>query len=132
MATVTGYRDLLVWQKAVDLGVECYQATAEFPKFERYALSSQLQRAAVSVPANIAEGQGRDGTREFLHFLSISHGSLMALETRVEIACRLGYVDPVRGKQLLACAAEVGRMLNGLIRSLRERLRTTEHPPPAG
>ena len=114
------YRDLEVWQKAMDLVVKCYQMTKKFPKSEIYGLTSQLQRAAVSVPANIAEGRERQYTKEFLQHLSIAYGSLAELETHLQIAERLNYIDPNQLKQLLEKTAEVGRMLNGLRRSLRK------------
>jgi four helix bundle protein len=87
------YRDLEVWRKAMDFVTECYTLTRDFPKSETYGLTSQLQRAAVSVPANIAEGQGRQHTAEFIQHLSIAYGSLMEAETHIQIAQRLGYVD---------------------------------------
>ena len=116
--SVRNHRDLLVWQRAMELVVECYQLTRSFPKSETYGLSSQLQRAAVSVPANIAEGHGRRSTKSYLQFLSIATGSLSELDTHVELAHRLGYVSEEylhSTKQLLD---EVGRMLSGLRRSL--------------
>jgi four helix bundle protein len=87
------YRDLVAWQKAMDLVTAIYEATASFPKEELFGLTSQLRRAAVSIPSNIAEGQGRDGVAEFRHFLRQASGSLMELETQVMIAARLCYVS---------------------------------------
>lgn len=113
------YVDLEVWQRAMDLVVACYQATQAFPKSETYGLSSQLQRAAVSVPANIAEGQGRQHRQEFVQFLSIGYGSLMELETHIRIAHRLGYLQTETETQLLQKTSEVGRLLNGLRRAMR-------------
>ena len=115
------YRDLEVWQKAMDLVLECYRITQHFPKNEMYGLASQLQRAAVSVPANIAEGQGRQHTQEFIQYLSIVYGSLAELEIHIQIAQRLDYITTVQTEQLLARTGEVGRMLNGLLRSLRNK-----------
>ena len=112
------YRDLEVWQKAMDIVVDCYQITKRFPKSETYGLASQLQRAAVSIPANIAEGRERQHTKEFLQHLSIAYGSLAELETIVQIAERLNYLDVNQLNQMLDRTAEVGRMLNGLRRSL--------------
>jgi four helix bundle protein len=86
---VQHYRELIVWQKAMNLVEAVYRMTDEFPKKEIYGLASQIQRAAVSVPSNIAEGQGRSSTREFLHFLSMAQGSLMEVETQITIAERL-------------------------------------------
>jgi four helix bundle protein len=115
---VRSYRELEVWQKAMDLVVECYRICERFPKPELYSLSSQLQRAAVSVPANIAEVQGRSHTKEFLNHLSIACGSLMEVETHLQIAARLNYLDTASLERLLERSAQTGRMLNGLIRKL--------------
>ena len=112
------YRDLKVWQKAMDLVVECYQVSKQFPKIERFGLGSQLQRAAVSIPANIAEGRARQHTKEFLQHLNIAYGSLGELETHVLIAERLNYIEADACDQMLEKTSEVGRMINGLRRSL--------------
>lgn len=120
--SVKSQRDLLVWQKAMDLVVECYRLTQSFPASERYSLCSQLQRAAVSVPANIAEGHGRGSTKSFISFLWIANGSLTELETHLLIAERLGYVDRDRVETVLSKLQEVGRMLTGLRRSLESNL----------
>ncbi|TWU33443.1 hypothetical protein Q31b_57600 [Novipirellula aureliae] len=119
---VRSYRELEVWQKGMDLVVAIYAATKEFPADERFGLCSQVQRAAVSVPSNIAEGQSRTSTKEFLHHLSIARGSLAEIETQIEIAARLGYVPTPTDRQLATDAATVGRLLSGLIRSLRRKL----------
>jgi len=113
------YRDLVAWQKAMDLVTAIYQVSTSFPKGELYGLTSQLRRAAVSVPSNIAEGQGRHGAAEFRHFLRQASGSLMELETQVMIAERLCYVSPETAAKLLRDSAELGRVLNGLINSLQ-------------
>ncbi len=113
-----GHRDLIVWQKAMDLVVMTYELTRTFPKSEVYGLSSQMQRAAVSIPSNIAEGQGLKQTQAYSRHLTIASGSLCEVQTQIEIAQRLGYLAP--GKQdLIEQAEEVGRMLAGLRRSLR-------------
>ena len=114
------YRDLEVWQKAMDLVVACYQITKKFPKNEVYGLINQLQRAAVSIPANIAEGRERQYSKEFIQYLSIAYGSLAELETHIQIAERLTYIDMNQLKKLLDKTAEIGRMLNGLRRSLEK------------
>jgi four helix bundle protein len=124
--SIQGYQDLEVWKKAMDLVVACYRTSERFPNSEAYGLVTQLQRAAVSVPANIAEGQGRNHTKEFLNHLSIAYGSLMEIETHLQIAARLDYVEESSLRTLLAQTAEIGRMLNGLMRSLNRRL-TTDH-----
>jgi four helix bundle protein len=123
--SIRSYRELEVWQKAMNLVVDCYKLASQFPKTEVYGLGSQLQRAVVSVPANIAEGQGRSHTKEFLNHLSIAYGSLMEVETHVQIASRLHYIDDSAVDALLEKTGELGRMLNGLIQSLTRKL--TEH-----
>ena len=112
------YRDLLAWQRAMDLVVAVYKASSTWPKEEQYGLTNQVRRASVSVPSNIAEGQGRRGRAEFLRHLGIAHGSLRELETQVIIASRLHYLGKEHSDRLLAQAAEVGRLLQGLMRSL--------------
>ncbi|MBK7393169.1 MAG: four helix bundle protein [Chloracidobacterium sp.] len=114
------YRDLVVWQKAMQLVTNVYAMTEHFPKHEMFGLTSQLRRATVSVPSNIAEGQGRDSPKEFLHHLSIAYGSLMEAETQVQIASNLTYIGKTDAGNLLAQCDEVGRLLNGLLRSLRK------------
>ncbi len=121
---VQSYRDLQVWQKAMDLVVECYRVAEQFPKTETYGLAIQLQRAAVSVPANIAEGQGRNHTKEFINHLSMAYGSLMEVETHLQIAARLRYIEESVLQDLLVRSNEIGRMLNGLMLSLNKRLTT--------
>lgn len=119
------YRDLEVWQKAMDLVVECYQITKFFPKSEAFGLTSQLQRAAVSIPANIAEGRARQHTKEFIQYISIAHGSLAEFETHIQIANRLGYIGSEQLIQLLDKTSTIGRMLNGLRKSLEKREQET-------
>ena len=116
------YRDLDVWREAMDFVVECYRMTGMFPKSEVYGLTSQLQRAAVSIPANIAEGQGRQHEKEFLQHLAIAYGSLAEVETHIQIARRLEYIDGEKENQMLEKAARIGRMLNGLRKSIEERI----------
>ncbi|MGQ0635236.1 MAG: four helix bundle protein [Planctomycetaceae bacterium] len=120
--SIDSYRDLIVWQKSMALVLDCYAATRSFPDSERFGLSSQLQRAAVSIPANIAEGRSRGHLREFLRQLGIACGSLAELETHIEIGRRLSYIDGTRGGALADRTAEVGRMLTRLRTSLRRRL----------
>jgi four helix bundle protein len=112
------YRDLIAWQKAMDLVEDVYRLTKKFPKEELYGLTSQLRRCSVSVPSNIAEGQGRGTDPEFAHRLSIAHGSLREAETQLLIATRLQYVDGRDADALLDRAAEVGRLVTGLRKSL--------------
>ena len=113
---VSSYRQLVVWQKAVELVLEVYRATQDFPKEEMYGLTSQLRRAAVSVPSNIAEGQGRSSTGEFKQFLGHAKGSLFELQTQVVIAQKLGFVKDKLASRLLELSDEVGRMLRGCCR----------------
>jgi four helix bundle protein len=111
------YRDLIVWQKAMNLVENIYRASRKFPKDELYALTNQIRRAAVSIPSNIAEGQGRGSDAEMARFLRIAHGSLREVETQALIAERLAYAEPDQTQQIMEMAGEVGRLLNGLIRS---------------
>lgn len=113
-----GHRDLVVWQKAMNLVTEIYQLTPAFPKQETYGLTSQIQRAAVSVPSNIAEGHALKQTLAYVRHLAIASGSLAEIQTQLEIADRLGYLQP-DSRKVLDHADEVGRMLAGLRRSLK-------------
>ncbi len=115
------YRDLDVWQRAVDLVEAVYVLTRGFPDTERFGLASQMQRAAVSVPANIAEGYGRSHRGDYLHQLSIARGSLMELETHLTIAVRLKLVTRDQAVGVWDLAQQVGQMLNKLIRSLKDK-----------
>ena len=121
---VRSYCELIAWQKAMDLVQVVYTATKGFPREEIYGLTSQLRRAAVSVPSNIAEGQGRKSTGEFLHHLSIAYGSLMEVETQLMIAERLGYLEKRDVAHKTELTAEVGRLINGLANSLSSK---TDH-----
>ena len=121
VSPIRGYQDLEVWQRAMDLVVEAYGLTKQFPTQERYGLTAQLQRSAVSIPSNIAEGRGRRGLGGFLYHLSVANGSLMELETQIQIAVRLGYLRDVEGQGILRRCGEVGRLLAGLSRALRRR-----------
>ena len=109
----------MAWQKAINLVVETYAVTERFPKHELYGLTSQIRRAAVSVPSNIAEGQAHYSKPEFRHFLQHARGSLAELETQVLIAERLKYMDSETSHRLDRMAEEVGRIINGLIASTR-------------
>ncbi len=115
---VRDYTDLIAWQKAMDLVVRVYEATKGFPPEERFGLTNQLRRAAVSVPSNIAEGQGRHATRDFLRCLSIAYGSLQEVETQLIIARRLKYLDEHLHCGLSDMTNEVARLINGLMNSL--------------
>jgi four helix bundle protein len=113
------YRDLVAWQKAMRFVSEIYAATQRFPSQERFGITNQLRRAAVSVPSNIAEGQARFSQKEFHHFLSQARGSLVEIETQVLIARELKYLPPAKTDELPTAAGELGRLLNGLIASTR-------------
>jgi four helix bundle protein len=116
---IKSHRDLIAWQKAMDLVVETYKVSRDFPKEELYGLTSQMRRAAMSVPANIAERQGRRLSGEFIHFLGNARGSLLELDTHLEIALRLGYIEQKKYQPVRDQIQEVGRILNGLIRSIK-------------
>ncbi|MBZ5679931.1 MAG: four helix bundle protein [Acidobacteriia bacterium] len=113
------YKDLIAWRKSMEMVTEIYRASRTFPRDELYGLTNQLRRAAVSVPSNIAEGQARFSHKEFHHFLSHARGSLVEIETQLMIAHNLGYLSAKEGSALLGKAAELGRILNGLIASTR-------------
>ena len=108
------YKDLVVWQKSMDMTVQVYQLSEKFPTQERYALTSQITRAAASVPANIAEGSGRGSVKDYAHFLSIARGSLMETETFLLLAVRLKYINEIDTITTFSLADEVARMLNSL------------------
>jgi len=109
------YKDLLVWKKAMGLVTQIYQATQKFPKEEIYGLTSQMRRSAISMPSNIAEGSGRRSSGEFRQFLIQARGSLLELETQIQIAGNLGYLRIQKIEELVSKTAELGRMLNGLL-----------------
>ena len=115
---LTTYRELIVWQKAMDLVEAVYKASTKFPHDEIHGLTSQIRKAAVSVPSNVAEGQGRRTTADFLRHLSIAYGSLLEVETPTLIASRLNYLATEKCNELLERTAEVGRLMNGLMSSL--------------
>ena len=115
------YKDLEVWRAAMELAIQVYRLTALFPKEERYGLTSQMRRAAVSVPSNSAEGKGRLSDKELIHFLCNSRGSLFEIETQLTIGERLGYSTTEECNAVRQETARVGQMLNGLMRSVRPR-----------
>ena len=119
---VQHYRQLEVWQLAMDLAERCYQATKGFPKEELFGLTSQIRRSAVSIPANIAEGQGREHTKEFLNHLSMARGSLLELETHLMLSQRIGLLQQPELDSLLTMTDRLGRMLSGLRKALEKRL----------
>jgi four helix bundle protein len=113
------YRNLIAWQKAKALALDIYRCTRRFPKDEVYGLTSQMRRAAVSVPSNIAEGKGRRTRKDFVHFLYQARGSLLELETQLSIVRELEYLDAPTFSSTLSQAEEVGRILNGLVNHLQ-------------
>jgi four helix bundle protein len=115
---MAGYRDLKVWQAAMQLATEIYRLSAEFPKHETYGLASQIQRSAVSIPSNIGEGHGRNSNKEFYHFLGVALGSLAELETQLLLARRLGYLTEELINPVLQVSDETAKMLKGLQKSL--------------
>jgi four helix bundle protein len=124
---VRHYRDLIAWQKAMDLVVRVYEATKQFPPEERFGLTTQLRRAAVSVPSNIAKGQGRHTTRDFLRCLSIAYGSLQEVETQLIIARRLKYLEESFQADMSELTNKVARLINGWMNSLSPRDSSTDH-----
>ena len=118
------FRDLRVWQLALELVVIIYRSTKNFPKHEIYGLTSQIQRAAVSVPSNIAEGHTREHTREFLHHLSMAQASLAELETQLEIAVRLNYLPTTEFGPILERVVSLGKQLYALRNALLRTLKT--------
>ncbi len=116
---VQSYRDLIAWQKAIELAKWVYRITEGFPQREIYGLTAQLRRAAVSVASNIAEGQGRQSSGEFAHFLGTARGSLFEVETQIVLARALGLLDSRDAEQILAKATELAKVLQGLIGSIQ-------------
>jgi len=116
---VQSYRDLVAWHKAMELVTEIYRVTKQFPKEELFGLMSQLRRAAVSIPSNIAEGKGRLSKGEFRQFLGNARGSLAEVETQIVIAQNLSYLDETETNKLLAMVEEVGKVLNGLLSAVK-------------
>jgi four helix bundle protein len=125
---IQSHRDLQVWQRGMQIAEDVYTLTKAFPSDERFGLTSQLRRAAVSVPANIAEGNSRDSTKDYLRFLAIAVGSLAEVETFLELSTRLGLGDSSLVRTIEELLAEERRMLRGLQRSLRAKLASTDSP----
>ncbi|MEK7207972.1 MAG: four helix bundle protein [Patescibacteria group bacterium] len=116
---IHSYKDLIVWQKGIEMVIEVYRMTEQFPKSELYGLASQMKRAAVSIPSNIAEGRRRGGKKEFCQFLLIAYGSGAELETQLEIVRRLPWGKELNAQKIDALLLEVMRMLNKMISSLK-------------
>ncbi len=118
---VRSFRDLLVWQRAIQLSVAIYRLTKDFPREELYGLSSQIRRAAVSVPSNIAEGHGRLSTGEYRQFLGIARGSNFELQTQLEIARSLKFGDAGLLDEAESLSFEVGKMISGILNTIKDR-----------
>lgn len=121
LMAVQHVRDLVAWQKGIELVEAIYAASRAWPRDEMYGLTAQIRRAVVSVPSNIAEGQGRFGSNEFVHFLGMAHGSLMEVFTQIAVAQRLRYLRDAESALLLAQVDEVARIIHGLVLSIRNR-----------
>jgi four helix bundle protein len=120
-STINSYRDLRVWRAGMSLATSWYQTTSSFPREELLGLVTQIRRAATSIPANIAEGHGRENTKSFIQYLRIAQGSLKELETHLLLAVQVGLADKAKADGLLAECDALGRMLRALIRSLQSR-----------
>ncbi|MBZ5545847.1 MAG: four helix bundle protein [Acidobacteriia bacterium] len=120
---IKSHRDLEVWQEAMKLAEACYQGTGNFPARETYGLASQIRRAAVSIPSNIAEGHGRRSLPAYLNHLSIALGSQAELETQIELAGRLKLLPATSAEEILTKTGHVGRMLHALVQSLEKTIR---------
>jgi four helix bundle protein len=122
VGTIKSYKDLIVWQKAIELSIEIYRVTAKFPKEEIYGLTSQIRRASNSVSLNIAEGYGRNTTRNYINSLHIAQGSLREVESGLVLALRLGFLDNTDCDKTNSLIVEEFKMFNALINSLEEKL----------
>jgi four helix bundle protein len=120
-AQIRSYRDLVVWQKGMAVAADCYLKTRGFPRTEAFGMTSQIRRAAASIPANIAEGNGRENTGSYINSLRIAQGSLKELETHLMLANTVELMDKNNADELLAACDQVGRMLRALIRALQEK-----------
>ncbi len=120
---MNSYRDLIVWQKSIDLVTLVYKMTSSFPKEEKYSLTSQLKRSAISVPSNIAEGYGRKYTKEYSRFLQIARGSLYELQTQLEISKNVGFVNSIELKPIESLCLEIEKMLNSLISKINSSVK---------
>ena len=118
--SIKSYKELIVWQKSIDLVTKIYRITKDFPKAELYGLVSQMRRSAVSIPSNIAEGFQRNSTKEYLQFLYIARGSAAELETQIDISKRLKYIEALKLKDIEELLTEVFKMLSSLISKLRK------------
>jgi four helix bundle protein len=118
---IKSYRDLVAWQKGMELVIQIYQVSKHFPKEEIFTLTSQVRRAAISIPSNIAEGHAKSSTKEYRVFVGHAKGSLAEVETQIQIAHGLNYVEDSTAADLLSLCAELGRVINGLLSSLKNK-----------
>ena len=116
------YRELTVWQKSMNMVRNIYSATYTFPKEEMYGLTSQIRRTAVSVPSNIAEGYGRNTTKDFINFLYFARGSLFELQTQLEISVDLNFLSVEKGNSLIEETTEIAKMLHSMLNKLENKL----------
>ena len=116
--SIKSHKDLIVWQKAMLLCIEVYKLTDAFPQREIYGLASQMRRAAVSIPSNIAEGRSRGSKKDFAHFLRISYGSASELETQLDLCERLSFCNPTQRQHLNSVLSEISKMLRVMIEKL--------------
>lgn len=118
---IKDFKDLIVWQKAMELVTEVYRLVKKLPNEECFALSDQIRRSAISIPSNIAEGQGRNSTKEFIHFLAIAKGSKAELETQLLLCVKVSYLTDLEIETATNLIQEVGKMLNALQKSLKTK-----------
>ena len=123
---INSYRNLIVWQKSVALVTDIYTLTKSFPQEEKFGIVSQLNRASVSIPSNITEGWGRESSKNYLQFLRISRGSLMETETLLEISKNLNYINDSEFKVISDNIEEVSKILQGLIKSIQQKIKITQ------
>ena len=120
MSKIRSHRDLQIWQRSMDLAQQIYAASTRFPDSEKFGLTSQIRRASVSVPSNIAEGYYRNSAKDYAHFLSMARGSLMEVETQLDLACRFSYLALERFESLAQEIGEIDRMVSALQSKLRK------------
>lgn len=118
---ITSYRQLIVWQRAMDIVVRIYKITRQFPPDEKFGLISQMRRSAVSIPSNIAEGRSRNTRKDFIQFMHIALGSLSELETQLDISFRISYLKEVDYNEIMGLASEEKRMLHKMLSSLKAK-----------
>jgi four helix bundle protein len=123
---INSYKDLIVWQKSIALVTEIYKLTKTFPAEEKFGIVNQLNRAVVSIPANIAEGWGRESSKNYLQFLRVSRGSLMETETLLVISKNLNYIDDENFRMISEKLDETGKILQGLIKGVQQKINLTE------